>query len=87
MDRGLIVGIAAFGVAIAAERLFASLAPDIARYEKMREMSGQPPLAKEVLGAIGSFFGERGALAAGGAGGLLGSLTSDVMRYAKMKAM
>ena len=43
MDRGLIVGAIAFAAAFGLERLYASMGPDIARYEKMRAMSGQPP--------------------------------------------
>lgn len=87
MDRGLIVGALAFAVAFAGERLFAGLAKDIARYEAMRKMSGQPPIAKELLALAGSFVGEHGGAAANGTIGLVGSLTSDIMRYAKMKAM
>ena len=33
MDRGLIVGAVAFAVGFAAERLFASMSKDLARYE------------------------------------------------------
>lgn len=82
MTRGLIVGAIAFAAAFAAERLFTSLAPDIARYNKMREMSGQEPILKElwtlVSGAVGGGQGASGAIA---------DLTNDVVRYARMKGM
>ena len=52
MDRGLIVGAIAFAAAFAAERLYASMEPDLKRYEAMREMSGQPPILKELWSTI-----------------------------------
>lgn len=90
MDRGLIVGAVAFGVAFVAERAFAGLSKDLARYERMREMSGQEPLAKELLAFVGGFFGSHGTSLqdnAGGASGLIAGLTNDLVRYAKMKGM
>ena len=62
MDRGLIVGAIAFAAAFAAERLYASMEPDLKRYEAMREMSGQPPILKELWSTIfGSAIGEHEA--------------------------
>jgi hypothetical protein len=88
MDRGLIVGAIAFVAGFAAERLFTSLTKDIARYEKMREMSGQPPILKEVFGAVvGGATGESVPAWKEGATGLIADLTADVVRYAKMKGM
>jgi hypothetical protein len=81
MTRGLIFGALAFAAAFGAERLFASMAPDIARYNKMREMSGQEPLHKEIFAFVQSAFGGSGI------GGTVADLTNDVVRYAKMKGM
>jgi hypothetical protein len=86
MDRGLIVGAIAFVAAFGAERLYVSLAKDIARYEAMRRMSGQPPILKEVLSSVFGNVMESDA-ATGMAKGLVSEITNDVMRYARMKSM
>lgn len=85
MDRGLIVGAVAFAAGFAAERLFASLSEDLARYNKMREMSGEPPLAKELLSTLGGVLGD--ATAKSGAASLLAGLTDDLVRYARIRGM
>ena len=46
MNRGLIFGAIAFAAAFAAERLFTSMTPDIARYNRMRAMSGRSRFSK-----------------------------------------
>jgi hypothetical protein len=85
MDRGLIVGAVAFAVGFAAERLFASMSKDLARYEKMREMSGEPPLFKEVILSVVGVVGD--ATIKSGATGLITGLTSDLVRYARIRGM
>jgi hypothetical protein len=85
MLRGLVLGALAFGGAFAAERLFASMGKDIARYDAMRKMSDQEPLAKELLTTVGSVIGN--AVQKNGATGFVTEITNDVMRYARMKAM
>lgn len=85
MDRGLIVGAVAFAVGFAAERLFASMSKDLARYEKMREMSGEPPLFKEVISSVVGVVGD--ATIKSGATGLITGLTSDLVRYARIRGM
>jgi hypothetical protein len=90
MDRGLIVGAVAFAVAFAGERLVAGLSKDIARYVKMREMSGEDSIAKELLALAGGLIGNHGTSLqenVGGAGGLVAGLTDDIVRYARMKGM
>jgi hypothetical protein len=86
MDRGLIVGAIAFAAAFGLERLYASMGPDIARYEKMRAMSGQKPILKELFSYVTGALGESGS-AQDGAKGLIAGLTSDVVRYARMRGM
>jgi hypothetical protein len=81
MTRGLIFGAIAFAAAFGAERLFASMAPDLARYNRMRAMSGQEPMFKELLTLAGGLLGSSGAR------GAIAGLTDDVVRYAKMKGM
>jgi hypothetical protein len=86
MDRGLIVGAVAFAAAFAAERLYASMEPDLKRYETMRAMSGQQPIFKELWSTIfGSAIGEHEATRK--AGGILADLTKDALRYARMRSM
>ena len=46
MVRGIIVGCLAFAIAFAVERMLASMKEDLARYDAMRKMSGEEPLAK-----------------------------------------
>lgn len=83
MDRGLIVGGLAFAAAFAAERLYRSLAPDIARYERMRAMSGQKPILKELLSLVTGGASDDGSKNAG----LIAGLTNDIVRYARMRGM
>jgi hypothetical protein len=81
MNRGLIFGAIAFVAAYAAEQLISSMGKDIAKYNEMRKMSGQEPIAKELLTIAGSFFGNSGAA------GFITDTTNDIVRYAKMKGM
>ncbi len=85
--RGLIFGSLAFAAAFGAERLFASMSKDIARYDRMRAMSGEPPLGKQLLETLGGAIGEFGSSGRKEASGFIASLTADVVRYAKMKGM
>jgi hypothetical protein len=86
MDRGLIVGAIAFAAAFAAERLYASMEPDLKRYEAMRAMSGQQPILKELWSTVvGSTLSDHETTRK--AGGLLADLTKDALRYARMRSM
>ncbi len=87
MIRGLIVGSLAFAAAFGAERLFASVTKDVARYDAIRAMSDQPPLFRQLLTSAGSLLGEYGSSGRAGATGIISGLTSDIVRYAKMKGM
>ena len=86
MDRGIVLGAVAFATVFGAERLFASLGPDIARYSAMRKMSNQGPIFKELFALVGGLVGSRGA-GQSITSGLVAGLTHDVVRYAKMKGM
>jgi hypothetical protein len=85
MNKSLIVGALGFAAAFGAERLFEGLAKDVARYDRMRAMSDQPPMFKEVLSTVGGLFG--GALRNNSGTGMIVDLTNDIVRYAKMKGM
>ena len=58
--RGLIFGSLAFAAAFGAERLFAGMSKDIARYDRMRAMSGEPPLGRQLLETLWGGIGEFG---------------------------
>ncbi len=85
MNRTLIVASFGFVAAFVAERLFTVLSKDIERYDRMRAMSNQPPMMKEVLATLGGLLG--GAFKQNGVSGLIAELTEDVVRYARMKGM
>ncbi|GAC1304948.1 MAG: hypothetical protein NVSMB19_16170 [Vulcanimicrobiaceae bacterium] len=86
MVRGLALGTLAFGVVFVAERRFGSVGKDLARYDAMRAMSGDPPLVRQLFDiaykAISEFAARKG-----GAGDLLTSLTRDIVRYATIRGM
>jgi hypothetical protein len=85
MLRGIIVGALAFAAAFGIERVLAGMKSDIARYDAMRKMSGEEPLAKELLATMGSLV--TGSVQKSGVTAFVTSLTNDVVRYAKMKGM
>jgi hypothetical protein len=85
MNRTLIVASLGFVAAFGAERLFSGLAKDVARYDRMRAMSDQPPLLRELLATAGGIFS--GAMRNNGASSFITDMTNDVVRYAKMKGM
>jgi hypothetical protein len=58
---------------------------DLARYDAMRKMSGEEPLAKELLATIGSLV--TGSVQKSAVTSFVTSLSNDAVRYAKMKGM
>ena len=85
MVRGVILGTVAFAAAFALERLIAGMKGDLTRYDAMRKMSGDKPLAQELLSSIGSLI--TGPVQKSGVTSFVTTLTSDAVRYAKMKGM
>ncbi|HEX3370551.1 MAG TPA: hypothetical protein VIX83_04225 [Candidatus Cybelea sp.] len=85
MVRGIIVGALAFAAAFAVERVLAGMKEDLARYDAMRKMSGEEPLAKELLATIGSLV--TGSVQKSAVTSFVTSLSNDAVRYAKMKGM
>jgi hypothetical protein len=80
MIRGLILGSIAFGAAFAFERQFVHVGRDLARYNKLSEMSGDPPFMQKQLKEIVAWITRPGA-------GMLQTLQHDALRYARMKSM
>ncbi|HKU82216.1 MAG TPA: hypothetical protein VJP76_08610 [Candidatus Tumulicola sp.] len=85
MVRGLIVGALAFGAAFAVERLLTGMKHDLARYDAMRRMSDEEPLAKELLATLGSVV--TGSVQKSGVTAFVTALTNDAVRYARMRGM
>jgi hypothetical protein len=87
MYRGLMFGGVAFLAAVFVERQFGAVAKDIERYDRIRMMSGDPPLFKQSLlilrDAIGSFGNSR----RGEATGMIHAIQNDVVRYARISTM
>lgn len=87
MYRGLILGGLAFVAFFTAERQLAPLGKDIARYNKMREMSGDPPLLRQGLGMLRDVAKSYGGSRRGNALGLADALKNDLIRYARISTM
>jgi len=85
MVRGLIAGAVGFAVAFAAERAIVGMTQDIARYDRMRKMSGEESLAKELFSTVASLI--TGSVQKNGITSFVNALTSDAVRYAKMRGM
>ncbi|GAC1420965.1 MAG: hypothetical protein NVSMB5_13830 [Candidatus Velthaea sp.] len=87
MKRGLILGAVGFAAAFVAERQFVALKKDIDRYDRLRAMSGEGPLYKQLAGEIGTSISNNRPQRPGGSKALFGSLASDVIRYVRIRAM
>jgi|HubBroStandDraft_5_1064220.scaffolds.fasta_scaffold16685_2 hypothetical protein len=85
MERGLIAGLIGFAIGFGVERLITGMSKDIARYEKMRTMSGEAPLIKELFSSAVGFVGDMTMRT--GAPDLVAGLTNDLVRYANMRSM
>ncbi len=68
MVRGLVLGTLAFGAAFAAERRFGAIGKDVARYNTIREMSGDPPLFRQLL-SMATRAASKSSLMGGGTSG------------------
>lgn len=80
MTRGLIFGGVAFAAAFAFERQFVHLGRDLARYNKLSEMSGEPPFLQKQIQQFVARISRPCA-------GLVQSLVHDALRYARIKSM
>jgi hypothetical protein len=87
MVRGLILGGIAFAAVFFGERQFETVRKDMARYDEMSEMSGQPPLWRKAASMLMGFVSEFGASREGQAMDFLQSIQSDLLRYARIRSM
>ncbi|HTJ26935.1 MAG TPA: hypothetical protein VMA36_12315 [Candidatus Limnocylindria bacterium] len=79
MTRPLVFGGVALAASLALGRQFASIGKDLAHYDRLNAMSDEPPLLVTML---------RHALRALRVrSGLLRSIRSDALRYARMRSM
>ena len=85
MVKGLIIGALAFAAAFAAERVVAGMKDDLARYDRLRKMSGEKPLAAELLSTVGSLL--TGSVQKNAVTSFVNSLSQDAVRYAKIRGM
>jgi hypothetical protein len=84
--RNLVL-LGALGVAsVFAARAAWFAARDLRRYNRMREMSGQGPLSRELPAMAREVFANERA-SAPNFGALIASLPKDAARYLKMRAM
>ena len=87
MVRGLIFGSVAFVATVALERQFEVLAKDVIRYDRMRAMSGDPPLWREQLGKLLAYGLAYARSHRGSALGLAEGLQNDLVRYIRISNM
>lgn len=83
--RRILAGAIGFALGYFIEDQLAALKSDLARYDKLREMSGEPPFLREQM----THFWKLGTslLGARAARPILDFLQNDVIRYAKIKSM
>ncbi len=101
--RGIVLGSAAFGAAYLFERQFGVVFKDVRRYDRLRKMSGDSPLAVQGVKDLGAALlrsrpgavpkprteRARHVTKTGGASdkSLFDAMRSDVKRYLTMRAM
>lgn len=81
----LIVGLIALGAVFGLGRSFARIGVDLSRYNRLDQMSGEPPLPAKLMRAV--FVSAARTARQGKAGGFLQSLQHDALRYARIKSM
>jgi hypothetical protein len=77
----------AFLAAVFAERQFVAVTKDLERYDRIRAMSGDPPLFKQGLLVLRDMIGSFGSSRRGQATGLIQAIQNDVVRYARISTM
>ena len=87
MFRGVILGALAFAGAFAANKQLGAVGKDIARYDKIRAMSGDPPFLKQQAGQLLGQLRAQGTLRPQAGRGMVSALIDDLMRYARIRSM
>ncbi|HEV3086934.1 MAG TPA: hypothetical protein VGX96_06875 [Candidatus Elarobacter sp.] len=91
LNRGFLLGVAAFVVVYALEGQWSRLQRDFKHYDAMRAMSGDTPFVREQLeraaGLAGWLIASQTPAVAGTTRGLVQSLREDIVRYAKLDTM
>jgi hypothetical protein len=81
----LTLGSIAFAIVVAGLKRADVLLDDLDRYNKLREMSDEPPLIRQLLSQLP--FAEYVAAGRGEAASLLKSVRDDLRRYARIASM
>jgi hypothetical protein len=85
MFRRLTLGGVAFALVVAGLKRFDVLLDDLDRYNRLREMSDEPPLLRQLVAQLP--FAEYVAAGRGEAASLLKSVRDDLRRYARIANM
>ena len=87
MYRGLILGGLAFAAVFFAERQFESVGSDIKRYNRIRAMSGDPPLSQQAIGMIRTFLRSQTKTRRPAVKEFAQAIASDLVRYLRISTM
>ena len=87
MVKGLIFGGLAFAVVFAAERQLQVVGKDVDRYNRIRAMSGDPPLAMQGLALLKWRLAAFRDSRRGETASMISSLQSDLFRYIRLSNM
>lgn len=87
MVRGLILGGLAFAAVFTAERQFDAVGADIKRYNTMRAMSGDPPLARQAFDILATYAKSLATSRRPVLMEVVGAFQNDLLRYLRMRAM
>ena len=87
MFKNVIFGILGFAAAFTASQQLAGVGKDIARYNRIRAMSGDPPFAREQLGTLLQEVRKRAFAPRAEGRDIFSALLNDVTRYARIRSM
>lgn len=87
MVKGLIFGTLAFAAVFTAERQLQVVGKDIDRYNRIRAMSGDPPLAMQAFDLFKARLTALRESRRDETASLLSSLQSDLFRYVRISSM
>ena len=87
MVKSLIVGGIAFGAAFFIERQSRVVGKDIARYDRIRAMSGDPPLVRQGFAMLERWCASMRESRRAETASFLTSLQSDLVRYVRIASM
>ena len=89
MIRGYVLGALGIAMGILIEAQFLSMLKDVARYDKLRAMSGEPSVLQMVATMVFGSLAQDSTAAHGSSvrNALQETFVGDLIKYAKIKAM